>query len=120
MYAPAVDIPISDTLGGRRRRAGWTATLCTVVAVGNNAWLADWCRLLIIRTSAVATEPEDPERLLVKAGAGARPLRISDARGGRRHAHGGLRSYRMTAREVACRAGRLIACGLPERFPTNA
>ena len=93
--------------------------MCTVVAVGNNAWLADWYRLLIIRTLAIATEPEDPGRLLVKAG-GVRPLRISDARGGRRHANGGLRSYRMTAREVACRAGGLIACGLPERFPTNA
>lgn len=128
MYAPAVDIPIADIWGGRRRRAGWTATLCTVVAVGNNAWLADWCRLLIIRTLAIATEPEDAGRLLVKAGAGApplriagaRPLRISDAKGGRRHASDGLRGYRMTAREVACRAGRLIACGLPGRFPTNA
>ena len=36
--------------------------MCTVVAVGNNAWLADWCRLLIIRTLATAAGPEDPGR----------------------------------------------------------
>ena len=96
------------------------ATLCTVVGVGNNPWLAYWCRPLIIRTLAVATEPEGPGRLLVRLDAVARPPRISDARGGRRHANGRVRSYRMTARDVACRVGGLIACGLPERFPTNA
>ena len=85
MYAPAVDIPVSDIWGGRRRRAGWTATLCTVVAVGNNAWLADWCRLLIIRTLAIATEPEDAGRLLVKAGAGAPPA--TDSRGAPRYGY---------------------------------
>ena len=58
------------------------ATLCTVVAVGNNAWLADWCRLLIIRTLAIANEPERRERLLVRSDAVARPPRRPDARGG--------------------------------------
>ena len=95
-------------------------TLCTVVAVGNNAWLPDWCRLLIIRTLATATEPEGPGLLLVRSDAVARPPRISDARGDRRHADGGVRSHHMTARDVACRVGGLIACGLPQRFPTSA
>lgn len=28
------------------------ATLCTVIVVGNNAWLADWCRLEPFPSSA--------------------------------------------------------------------
>ena len=95
------------------------ATLCTVVAVGNNTWLADWCRLLIIRTLAMATEPESRGRLLAWSDAVARPPRISDARGGRRRAKRGARSYRIAARDMAFRVGGLIPRGLPEPFPSN-
>ena len=89
------------------------ATLCMVIAVGNNAWLADWCRLLIIRTLAVAIEPERRGRHLVRSDAVARPPQITDARGCRRHAN---RVVRSSIEAVAARGTGRIRCRLSQRL----